>query len=89
MDLNTNLKRNNERFLFSNLGNEGVLMDLTTGNYIGLNSIGNEIWHLLENETTPLEIISKLREKYNISQNECKQDVLEYLETMKSKSLFN
>jgi len=43
----TRYKRNDENFLISQLGQELVLMDTKTGDYLGINAVGTHIWNLL------------------------------------------
>jgi len=73
------LVRNQEKFLFSSLGEEGVMMDLESGNYISINSVGSDIWQLLEKEITKQELIQQLITIYNISAEQCEVDLDEFL----------
>ena len=54
------ISRNDNDFLVSELGNEMVMMNTATGDYLGLNEVSSDIWKLLEQTTTPETIISIL-----------------------------
>lgn len=74
--------RNQEKFLFSSLGDEGVMMDLENGNYISLNAVGSDIWQMLEQEMTKQELIQKLSASYSVSEEQCEVDLEEFLSEM-------
>lgn len=76
---NLKLIQNQEKFLFSSLGDEGVMMDLESGNYINLNAVGSDIWQLLEKEITRQELIQKLSTIYNVSEEQCEADLEDFL----------
>jgi len=84
---NTVLTKNEEKFLASDLGDEMVMMDLESGNYIGLNEVGKDIWLHITGETTVSELIAKLVEEYEVTAEECEKDVMEYLEGMLEKRM--
>jgi len=79
--------RNEEKFLFSNLGDEAVMMDLESGNYIGLNPVASTIWENLETPTTIDEMVLQLKEVYDTSIEECKKDIIPFLNDMLNKEM--
>ena len=84
---NTVLAKNEEKFLSSDLGDEMVMMNLENGNYIGLNDVGRDIWEHIDGQASIAEMITKIVEEYDVSEEECAKDILEYLNEMHTKGL--
>ena len=55
----------------TDLSGEKVMIDFETGKYFLIKGVGNDIWDLIQVETTPAEIIAKLLEEYDVSPEEC------------------
>ena len=64
-----------------------VMIDIDKGQYFALNTIGTRIWELIEDARTIEEICALLLEEFDVDPNQCKTDVEEYLEEMKSLDL--
>jgi hypothetical protein len=78
----TIISRRKDGLLVSELGNEMVMMDIESGNYIGLNETGRAIWEMIEEPVKVDDLIKQLTTKYEISYEECSADTLEYLNKM-------
>ena len=65
------ITRNDQQFLTSELSNELVMMNLENGNYICLNEISADIWKMLEHPLKAETIIDNLIVIYNISKEDC------------------
>jgi hypothetical protein len=76
------ITQNNQLFLSNDLNNEMVLMNLDTGNYIGLNEISTQIWKILDKPSEVAELISILTQKYNVDRETCEQQTIVFLEKM-------
>ena len=87
--INSIVEKNDAKFLASDLGDETVMMDLETGNYIGLNDVGTSIWKYLGATTSIKDLIAHLMAEYNVSEEECTQDVLEYLTNMAKRGIIS
>lgn len=61
------------------LSGEKVMVDFETGKYFLIKGVGNDIWDLIQTETTPAEIIAKLLEEYDVSPEECETSVMDFL----------
>lgn len=61
------------------LSGEKVMVDFETGKYFLIKGVGNDIWDLIQVETTPAEIIAKLLEEYDVSPEECETSVMDFL----------
>lgn len=63
----------------TDLSGEKVMVDFETGKYFLVKGVGNDIWDMLQEETTPATIIEKLMQEYEVSQDECEHSVYEFL----------
>ncbi|HSV89009.1 MAG TPA: PqqD family protein [Bacteroidales bacterium] len=64
-----------------------VMLDIQKGKYFSLNPVAARIWEILENPHTLEEVCSKLLDEYDVSQEQCQQEVEEYLLEMKNLEL--
>lgn len=71
------------------LGDELVIMDTESGNYIGLNKIGYVIWQLLDKHAQVRQLVNELANKYEVTSAECEADTIAYLEKMASLKLIS
>lgn len=78
----TIISRRKDGLLVSELGNEMVMMDIESGNYIGLNETGRVIWELIEQPLKVDDLIKQLLNRYEIDYEECSRDTIEYLNKM-------
>lgn len=82
IELHTTIKRNTEDFLCSKLGADLVMMNLKTGDYLGLNEVGADIWDFLKNPLTVDYLINNLLQQYEVSRELCEQQTLDCLNKM-------
>jgi myo-inositol-1-phosphate synthase len=82
------VKRNNEVFA-NEIDGEAVMMNIQTGKYYGLDEIGSRIWELMERKIQVKEIIEQLQKEYDVSEQQCKTDVLNLLNDLKSNQLID
>jgi hypothetical protein len=59
------------------VGQETVLMDLSTGAYFGLDPIGERIWKLIEEGHTLVQICDFMLEEYQVERETLERDLLE------------
>ena len=72
------IKRNKEIFA-SEIDDEVVMMNVDTGKYYGMDTVGSRIWELIAEEIQVKEVINKLMEEYDVGEEQCEKDVLEFL----------
>lgn len=82
ISLTSQLKRNEEQYIVNSLGDETVMMDTTNGNFIGLNSVGTEIWNLLQKPMSFEALVKELMEIYEVAEKQCIDETLPYLNKM-------
>ena len=87
INLQSTITRNNNDFLVSELGNEMVVMNIETGDYLGLNEVSSDIWKLLEKPNTPELIISQLLNTYHINREQCEEQTLKFLQKMEEQKM--
>jgi len=61
---------------------EVVMLDLDQGKYFGLDSVGSRIWELAEQPVSVGDLCTRLLEEFDVSAEQCLEDVLGFLEQM-------
>lgn len=76
-----------ERILSSNLGDEVVMMCIEQGKYYSLKGPSGRIWELLETPTTVSAIRSTLLEEYDVTPDECEDQLFSLIGQLREKEL--
>lgn len=66
----------------TDISGEIGLMNIDTGKYFALNTIGSEIWKKLENPTSLQDLINSLIAEYDIDFNSCLSEVKPFMEQL-------
>lgn len=66
---------------------EIVMLSHEQGKYFHLNSVAASIWDLLAEPTSVAEICASLERRYQISSQDCRSQVLEFLGELDARSL--
>ncbi len=82
----TYIKRNNEVFA-STIDDEVVMMNIQSGKYYGMDSVGSRIWELISEKIQVQQVIDQLLEEYDVSEEQCRSDVLEFLQELNQNKL--
>jgi len=69
------------------LDDETILLDLDAGVYRGLDAVGTRIWQLLEREHSVAALCAVLLEEYEVSVEQCRQDLLAFLKDLAAQNL--
>ena len=85
--LQSKVKRDDSEVLCSELGNELVVMNLLSGNYIGLNAIASSIWREIAEEIIVDDLIARLTQRFDVDQLQCSRETLTCLEALKAQQL--
>lgn len=72
----------NKDIISSEIDGETVMMDSSFNNYFGLKEVGTFIWQLLEEKCSVREICETLIDKYDVSHDQCLEDILPFLEEL-------
>lgn len=66
----------------TDLAGEKVMVDFEAGKYFLIKGTGNDIWDMMQNETTPAKIMEGLLKEYDVSADECEKAVMDFLRRM-------
>jgi hypothetical protein len=69
------------------LGNETVLMSIESGRYYGLEGAAQRIWSLLTAPQSLADLSIQLAKEYEVSPEQCAEDILPFVEEMISEGL--
>lgn len=71
-----------KNFVQSEVDGEFTMMNVETGRYYGLRSIGARIWRLIEEPIPVVQVCERLRAEYDVEAAQCEKDVLEFTSSM-------
>lgn len=86
MNRDTTIVRTNKA-LVSSIEDELVMFDVNAGQYYGLNNVATAVWNHLETKKTVDELAQALTTEFDISLDECRQELLEFLPELEEKGL--
>ncbi|MGD9559783.1 MAG: PqqD family peptide modification chaperone [Oscillospiraceae bacterium] len=66
----------------TDLAGEKAMIDFESGNYFLLKGAANEIWDLIQQETTTDKIVAGLLAVYNVDEEECRRTTEQFLHTL-------
>ena len=88
IDLNTVIQRNEVKFLANRLGEEMVMMNMETGDFVTLNNVGADIWTIADQPMPVKDLVKKLQEIYDISDEQCLAETREFLLSTRDENIF-
>ena len=72
---------------FRELSGQGVLLDLASGTYFGLNEVGTRLWELLSQNDSLDSAANVLEQEFEVSADVLRNDIEQLLQQMQSKGL--
>ncbi len=69
------------------LSGEAAILNLKSGVYFGLNTVGASIWKLIQEPRTLKEIRNTVVEEYEVEPDQCERDVPELLRELSTHGL--
>jgi hypothetical protein len=69
------------------MAGEAVILNLKSGVYYGLNSVGARVWSLIQEPQTVGAVLEALIEEYEVEPDRCENDLLTLLQEMKNREL--
>ena len=66
----------NPDVLFQDLHGEAVLLDLKSGIYFGLDSVGTRIWQLFAEYDSLSDIARVIKTEYDVAEDNCAADLI-------------
>jgi len=82
------VSKSNE-LLASEVDGEIVMMNIESGKYYGTNSVGSEIWKLLDSPILVSDICKKLTKDFEIDDATCETEVMDFLQSLEKESILN
>ena len=82
----TVLQRKND-LLFNQIDGEIVMLSIENSEYYGMDKVGSRIWELLEQPVRFKELVDKLMEEYEVSEEQCTTDTLNFITKLCDKKL--
>jgi len=76
-----------ESVIHTVLDGEALLLNVETGLYFGLDTVGARMWELLALGTTEEEIVERLLAEYEAPPEQIRDDVREFLQLLTSRGL--
>jgi len=73
--------------LFRDLNGEAVVLNLTTGQYYGLNEVGTRMWALLAEHGQVEAAFQALLEEYDVAGEQLQRDLLGFVDELASHGL--
>jgi hypothetical protein len=64
------------------LDSEGVILDLDSGIYYGLEGIGQRIWELLDEPISQADLLVRLKGEYDVGEDILSKDVEQFLKQL-------
>lgn len=77
----------NKEIIQSKIADEVVMLDVESGFYFGLNSVGSIIWNHLEKPITFDELIASLIGQFDIDKETCQKDTMEFIVQLLEKNI--
>lgn len=68
-----------KQLLTTEVDEEAVMLDPEAGLYYGLNEVGTLVWSLLEEPKSIAELKAAVLAEFDISADQCQQDLAEFL----------
>ena len=69
------------------VGDEQVILDLASGTYFGLDSVGARAWSLLAEGKTIAEVCDTMADEYDVKRPALEADILTLVQTMVERKL--
>ena len=69
------------------VGDETVILDLASGTYYGLDSVGARIWQLMTEGQTLAQVCETMLAEFDVSREDIERDVLALVQTLLEKQL--
>lgn len=76
-----------EAVLSTELDAEGVLLNLETGEYFGLDEVGLEMWKLLRDDGDVEAVRAKLLDQFDVTENVLRRDLSEFIGKLADRKL--
>ncbi len=73
--------------VFRVLGDEAVILNLATGIYFGLDTVGTWMWQLMSEYGATEKVAEALLAEYEVEEGQLRQDIASLIQRLKDKGL--
>lgn len=73
--------------IVSDMDGEKVMLSVQKGKYFNLGELGGEIWDLMKEPITIHELVTTLQSQYHVAQNECEEQVTDFINQLLEQGL--
>lgn len=73
---------------FQQVEGETILLDLAASTYLGVNHSGSVLWPALADGATREELVARLQETYDVTQDQAAADVDAFLQSCRDRGFF-
>jgi hypothetical protein len=86
IELQTTVQRNPD-MIFTDFGNEMVMLSMEDSRYYGINEVGVRVWALMEAPMSIAGIVDAICDEFDVSTEQCAQDVLAFVAQLQQKNM--
>jgi hypothetical protein len=73
--------------LFNHIDGEVVMLSIENSEYYGMDKVGTRIWELLEKPLRFKQLIAKLMDEFEVSEEQCTNDTLAFINKLQDKKM--
>jgi hypothetical protein len=77
----------NKEVIQSRIGEEVVMLDVESGFYFGLNSVGSIIWSYLSEPVSFDDLLTKLMNQFDVDKETCEADTRAFFNQLLEKNI--
>jgi hypothetical protein len=87
LDMNSSRVQRTTEQIACDMDGEVVVLDLKSGIYYGLDTVGARIWNLIEQPMALAAIREVIMSEYDVSQADCDRDIMAFVQKMREVGL--
>jgi hypothetical protein len=76
-----------EDVIFRVLDDEAVILNLATGTYFGLNSVGTRLWQLLAEHGSVEQVVAAFLAEYEVEESQLRQELGDLIQQLVQEGL--
>lgn len=73
--------------IVSDMDGETVMLSIKNGKYYNLGAVGGVIWNSIETPITLKDLLAKIQEEYDVTEQQCLKDIIPFIEQLKKEEL--
>lgn len=71
----------------TDMDGEKVMLSITNGKYYNLGTVGGEIWDLIKEPQSIIDLVHELMNRFDIDEATCKKQVIGFLSSLREENL--